>query len=71
MDIMDDASLVCLTPDTISDYGVCGYKNAAKHAELLRKIDRTPSVPAYWRSYITKGTTRCSGSTARLSLTTP
>jgi len=36
---MDGASIVCLTPETISDFGVCGYKNAAKHAELRKKIE--------------------------------
>lgn len=31
--------IVDLTPDTIADYGVCGYKDAEKHLELKRKIE--------------------------------
>ena len=34
-----DAAIIDLTPDTIADYGVCGYKYAEKHEELRRKID--------------------------------
>lgn len=26
------------TPETIADYGVCGYNDVQKHAELMRKI---------------------------------
>jgi len=35
---MGDVEIIDLTPDTIADYGVCGYKNK-KHIELKRKID--------------------------------
>jgi len=35
---MGDLAIIDLTPDTIADYGVCGYKNH-KHVELKRKID--------------------------------
>jgi hypothetical protein len=36
---MGDIRIIDLTPDTIADYGVCGYKDLKKHAELRRKID--------------------------------
>jgi hypothetical protein len=36
---MTDTEIIDLTPENISDYGVCGYKDAAKHLELRRKID--------------------------------
>jgi len=33
-----DIQIIDLTPDTIADYGVCGYKDVGKHLELRRKI---------------------------------
>jgi GNAT superfamily N-acetyltransferase len=36
---MQDVEIIDLTPETIGAYGVCGYKDAQKHAELRRKID--------------------------------
>lgn len=30
--------IIDLTPENIADYGVCGYKDAGKHAELRNKI---------------------------------
>jgi len=49
---MEDATIVCLTPDTLSSYGVCGYKDAAKHAELRKKI-------AWYRRYYPLGARIC------------
>lgn len=40
--------IVDLTPDTIAQYGVCGYKDADKHAELKRKIE-------WFKKYYPKG----------------
>jgi L-amino acid N-acyltransferase YncA len=37
--MVSDIQIVDLTPDTIADYGVCGYKDVGKHLELRRKID--------------------------------
>jgi len=37
-----------LTPENITDYGVCGYKDAKKHLELRRKID-------WFKEYYPKG----------------
>jgi N-acetylglutamate synthase-like GNAT family acetyltransferase len=34
-----DVEIIDLTPDTIADYGVCGYKDVKKHLELRRKIE--------------------------------
>jgi len=34
-----DIQIIDLTPETISDYGVCGYKDAGKHKELRNKIE--------------------------------
>ena len=36
---MTDVEIIDLTPDNISDYGVCGYKNVKKHLELRQKIE--------------------------------
>ena len=36
---MSDIEIIDLTPDTIAYYGVCGYKDVRKHAELRKKID--------------------------------
>ncbi|MCW4000018.1 MAG: YoaP domain-containing protein [Candidatus Bathyarchaeota archaeon] len=33
-----DTTIIDLTPDNIADWGVCGYKDVAKHLELQRKI---------------------------------
>lgn len=35
---MKDIEIIDITPDTIAEYGVCGYKDVAKHLELRRKI---------------------------------
>ena len=37
--MISDIHIINLTPDTIADYGVCGYKNIGKHMELRRKIE--------------------------------
>lgn len=36
---MEEFKILDLTPDSIADYGVCGYKDAKKHPELQKKID--------------------------------
>lgn len=36
---MNDIEIIDLTPENISDYGVCGYKDVEKHLELRRKIE--------------------------------
>ena len=36
---MSDTKIIDLTPENIAEYGVCGYKDVKKHAELGRKID--------------------------------
>lgn len=36
---MNDLNIIDLTPENIGDYGVCGYKDAAKHKELQNKIN--------------------------------
>lgn len=33
-----DVQIIDLTPENIADYGVCGYKDVAKHKELRNKI---------------------------------
>ena len=48
MDQDTDIEIIDLTPDTIADYGVCGYKDAAKHLELRNKI-------AWYARYYPKG----------------
>ena len=35
----NDVKVIDLTPENIANYGVCGYKNVAKHLELRRKIE--------------------------------
>lgn len=45
---MRDIEIIDLTPDTIAEYGVCGYKNVRKHVELRRKID-------WFREYYPRG----------------
>jgi GNAT superfamily N-acetyltransferase len=45
---MDDIEIIDLTPDTIADYGVCGYKDATKHVALRKKLD-------WFREYYPKG----------------
>jgi GNAT superfamily N-acetyltransferase len=35
---MDGVEIVALNPDNIGSYGVCGYKDIKKYAELQRKI---------------------------------
>lgn len=39
MKIDTDTEIITLTPENISDYGICGYKDAGKHLELKRKIE--------------------------------
>lgn len=34
-----DVEIVDLKPNTIADYGVCGYSDVKKHVELRRKIE--------------------------------
>ncbi|WP_407355122.1 YoaP domain-containing protein [Methanolobus sp. WCC5] len=36
---MSDFSIIDLTPQNISEYGVCGYKDVNRHLELRKKID--------------------------------
>ncbi len=36
---MEDIKIIDLTPENISEYGVCGYKDANKHVELRKKIE--------------------------------
>ena len=43
-----DIEIINLTPENISDYGVCGYKDVEKHLELRRKID-------WYKKYYPKG----------------
>ncbi len=43
-----DTSIINLTPDNISDFGVCGYKDVEKHLELRRKIE-------WYKAYYPKG----------------
>lgn len=45
---MDDSEIIDITPDTISHYGVCGYKDLKKHEELRKKI-------AWFSEYYPKG----------------
>lgn len=45
---MNRDRIIDLTPDTMAEYGVCGYKDAEKHLELRRKI-------AWFREYYPKG----------------
>jgi GNAT superfamily N-acetyltransferase len=48
MDQDADIRIIDLTPDNIADYGVCGYKDVAKHLELRNKI-------AWFSAYYPKG----------------
>lgn len=43
-----DCGIIDLTPDNIADFGVCGYKDVNKHAELRNKID-------WFKRYYPKG----------------
>lgn len=45
---MTDFKIIDLTPETLGEYGVCGYKDAHKHKELRNKID-------WYREYYPKG----------------
>lgn len=45
---MKDYRIIDLTPDNISEYGVCGYKDVKKHVELQKKID-------WFSKYYSKG----------------
>lgn len=45
---MGDTEIIDLTPENIADYGVCGYKDLKKHAELIRKIN-------WFKEYYGKG----------------
>lgn len=44
----NDIQIIDLTPENISDYGVCGYKDVRKHKELRNKI-------AWFNEYYSKG----------------
>ncbi|MBN1927906.1 MAG: YoaP domain-containing protein [Prolixibacteraceae bacterium] len=44
----DDIRIIDLTPENIADYGVCGYKDVAKHKELQNKIK-------WFKEYYPKG----------------
>jgi hypothetical protein len=44
----NDTEIIDLTPETIADFGVCGYKDVTKHLELQRKI-------AWFKEYYPKG----------------
>jgi hypothetical protein len=46
--LSDDISVINLTPENITDYGVCGYSKVEKHLELQRKI-------AWFKEYYPKG----------------
>ncbi|MBN1158317.1 MAG: YoaP domain-containing protein [Bacteroidales bacterium] len=35
----DPVEMIDLTPENISDFGICGYKDTKKHLELRRKIE--------------------------------
>jgi hypothetical protein len=45
---MTDVEILDLTPENITSYGVCGYKDVEKHLELRKKI-------AWFRKYYPKG----------------
>ena len=45
---MTDIEIIDLTPDSIAEYGVCGYKDVKKHLELRRKIE-------WFKEYYPKG----------------
>jgi hypothetical protein len=47
-EVEKDIEIIDLTPDTIADYGVCGYKSVKKHLELRRKI-------AWFKEFYPKG----------------
>ena len=40
--------IVNVTPDTLADYGICGYKDVKKQLELRRKIE-------WFKEYYPKG----------------
>lgn len=44
----NDIEIIDLTPDNISQYGVCGYKDVKKHVELRKKIE-------WYKEYHPKG----------------
>lgn len=45
---MHDLEIIDITPETIAQYGVCGYKDMKKHLELRRKI-------SWFKEYYPKG----------------
>ena len=45
---MNDIQIMDLTPENIAEYGVCGYKDVKKHAELRNKIE-------WFKDYYPKG----------------
>ena len=45
---MNDIEIINLTPENISNYGVCGYKDVNKHVELRKKIQ-------WYKEYYPKG----------------
>ena len=44
----NEMKIISTTPDTISEYGFCGYKDVSKHKEMVRKID-------WFREYYPRG----------------
>lgn len=44
----EQMEIISLTPENILDYGFCGYKNAKKHKEMIRKAD-------WYKEYFPKG----------------
>ena len=44
----NETQIIDLTPENIADYGVCGYKDVAKHKELRNKIE-------WFKEYYPKG----------------
>ena len=40
---MDDVHIINITPENITIYGVCGYKDVGKHEELRKKILSSPT----------------------------
>ena len=44
----DQMEIVTLTPENIMEYGFCGYKDANKHKEMLRKAD-------WYKKYYSRG----------------
>jgi len=45
---MTDTQIIDITPENITEYGVCGYKDVEKHLELRKKIE-------WFKEYYPKG----------------